>query len=125
MNILFIDDTEQFNKEYVGIGGVIFHDDYLNSLFSLFNQKKTSHSIPSEEEIKWSPPKNSWIAKNLINGNRISAYSDILSLVRSFKGRIDLPPPKESSFMLDWKIRKGATDGQEALHTGADSQQAA
>ena len=26
--------------------------------------------------------------------------------------------------MLDWKIRKGATDGQKVLHTGADSQQA-
>ena len=57
MNILFIDDTEQLNKEYVGIGGVIFHDDYLNNLFSLVNQKKASHSIPPEEESKWSPPK--------------------------------------------------------------------
>ena len=40
-------------------------------------------------------------------------------------GVSDLPPEKESSFMLDWKIRKGATDGQKVLHTGADSQQAA
>ena len=36
----------------------------------------------------------------------------------------DLPPKKESSFMLDKKIRKGAIDGQENLHTGADYQQA-
>ena len=41
------------------------------------------------------------------------------------KYTLDLPPEKESSFMLDWKIRKGATDGQKVLHTGADSQQAA
>ncbi len=88
MNILFIDDTEQLNKQYMGIGGVIFHDDYLNSLFVLFNQKKASHSIPPEEEIKWSPSKNSWIAKDLIDDNRISAYSDILGLVRSFNGKI-------------------------------------
>ena len=26
--------------------------------------------------------------------------------------------------MLDWGIRKGALDGQEILHTGADYQQA-
>ena len=38
---------------------------------------------------------------------------------------IDLPPENESSFMLDWKIRKGAIDGQKVVHTGADSQQAA
>ncbi|MCL0064474.1 hypothetical protein M1N84_01010 [Dehalococcoidia bacterium] len=41
-----------------------------------------------EEEIKWSPPKNCWIAKNLIGGNRISAYSNIIGLVKSFKGKI-------------------------------------
>jgi hypothetical protein len=29
----------------------------------------------------------------------------------------DLPPEKESSYMLDWKIRKGAIDGQKVLHT--------
>ena len=92
MNILFIDDTEQLNKEYVGIGGVIFQDDYLNALFSLINQKKASHGIPPKEEIKWSPSKNSWIAKNLIGDNRISAYSDILGLVGSFKGEIIVAP---------------------------------
>ena len=88
MNILFIDDTVQLNKKYVGVGGVIFHDDYPNNLFNLFNQKKASHGIPPNEEIKWSPRKNSWIAKNLIGENRISAYSDILGLVRSFKGKL-------------------------------------
>ena len=31
----------------------------------------------------------------------------------------DLPPEKESSFMLDWKLRKGAIDGQKVLHTTA------
>ena len=88
MNILFVDDTEQLNGQYVGIGGVIFHDGYLYNLFSLFNQKKVLHGIPPEEEIKWSPSKNSWISKNLIDDNRISAYSDILALVRSFNGKI-------------------------------------
>jgi hypothetical protein len=88
VNILFVDDTEQINKQYVGIGGVIFHDDCLDNLFVLFNQKKASHSIPPGEEIKWSPDKNSWIAKNLIDDNRVSAYSDILSLVTLFKGKL-------------------------------------
>ena len=37
----------------------------------------------------------------------------------------ELPPEKESSFMLDWKLRKGALDGQKVLHRGADYQQAA
>ena len=37
-------------------------------------------------------------------------------------GRHDLPPENESSFMLDWKLRKGAKNGEEILHTGADYQ---
>src|SRR4030042_1376774 len=81
-----MDDTEQLNE--VGIGGGIFHDSCLNDFFSLFNQKKALHGIPPEEEIKWSPSKNSWIGKNLVDDKRISAYSDILALVRSFNGKI-------------------------------------
>jgi hypothetical protein len=88
MNILFIDDTEQSNSNYIGIGGVIFHDDYLKDLCSLFKQKKAEHGIPPEEEIKWSPPSDSWIAKNLRGENRVAAYSDILSLVDSLKGKL-------------------------------------
>jgi hypothetical protein len=86
MNILFIDDTEQSN--YVGIGGVIFHNDDLKDLFTLFKQKKASHGIPTEEEIKWSPPRNSWIAKNLVGDRKVLPYSDILSLVNLFGGRV-------------------------------------
>ena len=35
----------------------------------------------------------------------------------------DLPPKNESSFMLDWKIRKGALNSEEIIHIGADYQQ--
>jgi len=86
VNILFIDDSEQSN--YVGIGGVIFHDDELKNLSTLFKQKKASHGIPAEEEIKWSPPKNSWIAKNLHGDKKVLPYSDILGLVSLFRGRL-------------------------------------
>lgn len=87
VNILFIDDTEQLN-EYVGVGGVIFRDDSISDLCRLFGQKKALHGIPAEEEIKWSPPRKSWIARNLVGQKRISAYSDILGLVESFKGKL-------------------------------------
>lgn len=88
MNILFIDDTEQLNKQYVGVGGVILRDDSINNLCALFKRKKELHGIPAEEEIKWSPPRSSWLQQNLIDENRISAYSDILDLVRSFNGKV-------------------------------------
>lgn len=88
MNILFIDDTVQVKNEYVGVGGVIFHDDYLSDLFRLFRKKKALHGIPLDEEIKWSPDKDSWIARNLIAEKRITAYSDILNLANLFKGKI-------------------------------------
>jgi len=86
MNILFIDDTEQVKKRYVGIGGVIFHDSCIDNLYSMFRSTKAVHGIPSEEEIKWSPDRDSWIAENLIEDKRISAYSAILDLVRIFGG---------------------------------------
>jgi hypothetical protein len=115
VNILFIDDTEQSNRKYVGVGGVIFHDDYLNNLFTLFNQKKTSHGIPPKEEIKWSPRKGSWIAKNLIGENRISAYSDILGLVGSFKGKVIVAvvqrdAPKQGLREAKWKCIEFVTE---------------
>ena len=115
MNILFIDDTEQLNKQYVGIGGVIFNDSCLINLFSLFNQKKALHGIPTEEEIKWSPSRNSWIAKYLIDDNRISAYSDILALVRSFNGKIivavvQIDESKQSSIEAEWKCIEFVTE---------------
>ena len=39
------------------------------------------------------------------------------SMCKTEKSKVDLPPEKESSYMLDWKIRKGAIDGQKVLHT--------
>ena len=54
----------------------------------------------------------------------------IVSALRNVDGspyiqtEVDLPPKNKSSFMLDWKIRKGALDGQKVLHTGEDYQQA-
>lgn len=115
MNILFIEDTEQLNKQYVGIGGVIFHDGYINDLASLFNQKKVLHGIPPEEEIKWSPPKKSWIWKNLVDDKRISAYSDILDLVRSFNGKIIVAvvqrsESKQSLIEAKWKCIEFVTE---------------
>jgi hypothetical protein len=113
VNILFIDDTEQLN--YVGVGGVIFHDDYLNNLFAVFHQKKASHGIPLKEEIKWSPQKSSWIAKNLVVENRVSAYSDILGLVRSFKGKLMVAvirrdAPKQGLREAKWKCIEFVTE---------------
>ena len=86
MHILFIDDTEQIRKRYVGIGGVIFHDECIDNLFSMFRSTKEVQGIPSKEEIKWSPDRDSWIAENLVGEKRISAYSAILDLVRIFGG---------------------------------------
>jgi len=117
VNILFIDDTQQLHGDrgYVGIGGVIFHDDYLSDLPVLFNRKKALHSIPLKEEIKWSPPKDSWIAKNLIDDNRISAYSDILGLVRSLNGKVIVAviqgdATKQSLIEAKWKCIEFVTE---------------
>ena len=114
MNILFLDDTEQLNKEYVGVGGVIFHDDYLCNLFNVFLQKKERHGIPPEEEIKWSPDRDSWIAKNLRDDSRVSAYSDILDLVRLFKGRLIVAVVRrieiQSSIEAKWQCIEFVTE---------------
>ena len=56
MNILFIDDTGQNKNKYVGIGGVIFQDECINNLFSMFRNKREAYGIPDEEEIKLDNP---------------------------------------------------------------------
>jgi len=88
VNILFIDDTGQNKDKYVGIGGVIFQDECINNLFGMFRSKKEAYGIPAEEEIKWSPRRNSWIFENLRDDRRISAYSDILKLVGMHGGTV-------------------------------------
>ena len=87
MNILFIDDTEQINRQYVGVGGVVFRDNSIPDLFAAFTYRKALHGIPPTEEIKWSPRRRTWISENLVRDKRISAYCDILDLVRLFNGR--------------------------------------
>jgi len=88
MHILFIDDTEQSNKQYVGIGGVIFRDDSLSKIYALFKSKKELHNIPPNVEIKWSPPKDSWLGQNLKDEKRIAAYSDLLGLIPASDGKV-------------------------------------
>ncbi len=115
MNILFIDDTEQLNKQYIGVGGVIFHDDTLTNLCALFKGKKELHGIPAEIEIKWSPPKGSWLGLNLINENRIIAYSDFLNLVSYFDGKVIVSVMKkdglnQSTTGAKWKCIEFVTE---------------
>ena len=115
MNILFIDDTGQNKDKYVGIGGVIFQDECINNLFSMFRSKKEAYGIPAEEEIKWSPRRNSWIFKNLRNDRRNSAYTDILGLVRLFKGKLlvavsQRDASKQSLIEAKWKCIEYVTE---------------
>jgi len=49
-----------------------------------------------------------WLKKKSESDSRFVEYA------------VGLPPEKESSFMLDSKLRKGAIDGQEVLHIGAN-----
>jgi len=115
VNILFIDDTEQLKKQYVGVGGVILPDDSINTLCTLFKRRKKSHGIPAEVEIKWSPPKSSWLRRNLIDEDRISAYSDILDLLRAFNAKVIVAVVqrdelKQSVIETKWKCLKFVTE---------------
>ncbi len=115
MNILFIDDTEQLKKQYVGVGGVILRDDSINTLCTLFKRRKKSHGIPAEVEIKWSPSKSSWLRRNLIDENRISAYSDILDLLRAFNAKVIVAVVqrdelKQSVIEAKWKCLEFVTE---------------
>lgn len=86
MNILFLDDSSQEKEKFVGIGGVIFHDTCLKNLNELFDATKKEHGIPDNVEIKWSPRRDNWIYKNLIEDKRNSAYSAFLNLIKFCNG---------------------------------------
>jgi len=88
MHILFLDDSSRERAKFVGIGGVIFHDSCISSLGQLFDATKERHGIPLDEEIKWSPKRDSWIYNNLAKDKRGAAYSEFLNLVRVYGGTV-------------------------------------
>lgn len=72
--------------QYVGVGGVAFHDDSIRGLFKMFGHTMESLGIPAPEELKWSPAKRSWVWENLVEDKRVEAYSAALNLLKTFDG---------------------------------------
>ena len=74
MQIFFIDDSEQeylrVLDPFIGLGGIVIDESKISDCCADLADIRKRHSIPPDEEIKWSPRRNSWIYNNLVGDDR-------------------------------------------------------
>lgn len=66
----------------VSFGGVIISAEKLQPLEAKVNEIAERFGFPAGEEIKWSPPKKSWMRENLIGETRMSCVNELLTAVK-------------------------------------------
>lgn len=68
MRLVFIDDSQQTDPPrrdlgpLVALGGVVVQDDQVSAYAAALSSIRTDLAIPSDDEVKWKPPKGSYLA---------------------------------------------------------------
>ena len=93
MEVFFADDSSQKGIRagmgpIVSFGGIILSAEELQSLEAEVNSIASRYGFPTGEEIKWSPPRKSWMRENLINENRTNCINEILTAAKDHGGRV-------------------------------------
>ena len=84
MNVLFLDESIQNGArggmgQLIGTGVLILQENMLRPLQEEISTICKDFGIPSECEIKWSPPPRNWIHSNLVRDDRQECYRQILN----------------------------------------------
>lgn len=93
MHIIFIDDSGQRGKregmgDLVSVGGIILPENKIEDFQDSLNKVCIDAGIPTNCEIKWSPPPESWIYKNLVKEDRENCYRDLLETARDCSAKV-------------------------------------
>ena len=83
MHLVFFDDSSQKGiREGMGqllsVGGIFIGEEKLYPLQDEVIRIANKYSIPSDCELKWSPPRSNWIYNNLKGIDRQNCYQEIL-----------------------------------------------
>lgn len=92
MEVFFADDsTQKGNRDGMGsvisVGGVFIDESALRPLTAAIDHIAETFGIPPAEELKWSPPRGSWIHKNLHGEARDNCYGNILRVAADHGAR--------------------------------------
>ena len=91
MKMFFADDSKHKGARkgmgsILSFGGHLFDHSEVRKLSDRINEILTDNGVPLSEEVKWSPRKDSWIAKNLHGAARLKCYREILEAARDAGG---------------------------------------
>ena len=116
MKFFFADDSSQKAVregmgKIIGFGGIFVDAEVLGQLEQEINHICSSYSLPDDEEIKWSPRRDSWIYNNLHGEDRTRCYTDILEAARNSGCKI---------LVVAWDTGRTTLTGQDAFQKVLD-----
>jgi hypothetical protein len=111
VEIFFGDDSSQRGDlegmgQLISFGGLFLAEGNLRSLSDEVDAIAKSFGIPEGTEIKWSPPRDSWIAKNLVGDERKECYQRILEAAAERDGR---------ALVIGWDEGRTSLKGERAF----------
>jgi hypothetical protein len=91
MHVFFGDDSVRLgNREGMGVlvafGGILFPEEALRPFQATVREIRSSYKFPEGAELKWSPPRGSWIHEKLKGDDRTSCYRKVLAAAREHDG---------------------------------------
>jgi Protein of unknown function (DUF3800) len=92
MDVFFADDSRQTGVrqgmgQVVAIGGVFVEDPAIRPLAAAIDAIAVEAGIPKGTELKWSPPRGSWIHQKLHGDERQNCYARILTAAQDHRVR--------------------------------------
>ena len=87
MKILFLDDSYQRNKKFLGYGGFCIDELQTKNLIQEILDLKDHFNIPHEVELKWSPPPEHYL-NTKFKGLRKDVYKDAIKLLHKLNVKI-------------------------------------
>lgn len=111
MEIFFADDSNQKAMrqgmgDLVAFGGIFVGEDFLRPLARSVDAIAADAGVPEDEELKWSPKKNSWIHKNLVGDARRDCYVKVLDAAAEHL---------VSAYVIVWDTGRTSLQGERAF----------
>jgi hypothetical protein len=116
MEIFFADDSGQRDCRRTGVGplisvgGVLIDEMQIRPLAAAIDSVTAKFGIPDTEELKWHPPKGSWIHQNLQDG-RTDCYRRVLEAAQAHAAK---------AIVVCWDLRRAHLDDHQAFEECLD-----
>lgn len=113
MQFFFGDDSKQSGARkgmgtVVAFGGIFFAQEHLLPFKSRCEEILAAAGVPDNEEVKWSPHRESWIYNNFKGREREDCYLALLRAAQSLGGRVIVVAcePERAGLKLEWGFER-------------------